>query len=140
MLPVAPDNRPYIIFINFRIFLTDCINITAVTGGRNDLAAAHKGDLGIGDDGGREQGMRPAAFGASDTADFKRKRTFRGLHFAFVITVDSEAAGMAAGTGKLVKLNSVDIGKINILSQGLVFFHKKGYHSIGYHDQRSWLW
>ena len=140
VLPIAPDNGSYIVLIDFRIILTDFVDIAAIAGGSNDLAAARKGDLGIGDDGGGKQGMCPAAFGAFYTADFEPERTFMRLYLARVITMEAETAGVAAGTGKLVKLYAVEIRIINILSQGIAFFHKKGYHSIGCHDQRSWLW
>ena len=73
--------------------------------------------------------MGPAAFGAPDTADTQTDSTGRELDLSFVVTMYGHAGRMTAGTGYLMKLNTIYDRIIKGLRNRVAIWGKNGYHS-----------
>jgi len=115
VLPVTSYDGFDIVFIDFGIVFADRIDVVSGAKERDHLTAADERNLGIRNQQRRKYGMCFTANGAFDTADNQHKRTFMSFHFTLVITVNVETSGVPAGTGKLVKLQTVYAGIIKIL-------------------------
>lgn len=67
-----------------------------------------QGDLGVRDNKSRQESVRFTAIPATDTADTHMDGSGRCFEGTMVITVNSEACRVAAGTGQLVELQPGD--------------------------------
>ena len=106
-----------------------------------DLGLEWGRDLGIRDNKSREEGMRFFTFTAEYTQDAHADRAGRGFEGAVVIGMHAQTAGMAAGAGKLVKL---EVRNNTVINFTYFFRHrvetrqKKGYHNLaGRHQPLS---
>jgi hypothetical protein len=66
-----------------------------------------EGNLGVGDDGGREKGMGGIAEAALYPADGQWDLPQRGLHIAGIASMPHKAAEVAAGTFKVAELDGI---------------------------------
>lgn len=101
---VTPEYAVNVVFINGRTKFQDGQEGGSGVRGGNDPHLIGKGDLGIGNYGIRNQCMGTSTAGTFDAADAKSQEGRTAFQVSKIITVDSEAAGDAAGTGKLMEL------------------------------------
>ena len=130
MPDVTADDGTDQVFINGRDPFHDPGVIPVSPTGRDNGRLVFKGNLGIRDQQGWEQGMGPAAVAAPDPAD--RQGYVPGLRLdgAAIVSVHSHASGHSACTGELVELEPVNHFIIRFLRQGLAKRHHYCYHSI----------
>ncbi|MCQ2183611.1 MAG: hypothetical protein MJY89_09485 [Bacteroidales bacterium] len=82
---------------------------------RCDLYLISQKYSGIGNEGGKKDGMSPAA-GTLHAEDTKRHKTIRCVHGPGVVSVDGKTGGMAAGgTGQAMELETDSLSVINVL-------------------------
>ncbi len=74
--------------------------------------------------------MGPAAFRAFHPLDAERVAAGRGMDFPFVIAMNVQAGGMAAGACKLVHLYGTHNRIIKILRKVVAVLDDYGYHGI----------
>ena len=66
-----------------------------------------EGNLGVGDDGGREKGMGGLTEAALYPAEGQGDLPQRGLHIAGIASMPHKAAAVAAGAWKLAELDGI---------------------------------
>ena len=119
MLPIAPEDTGNKALIDGRRPVHDGGVRPAVFHIRDDRCLIGQGDLGVRNNGGRDEGMCPSADGAFDPADAQGKQPDTGLDPACIVAMDLQASGKAAGTGKLVELDVGEQLVIKILRYGV---------------------
>jgi len=102
-------------FVNQRAALHDRFPLSC-----DDAGLVGKGDLGIRDDGGREECMGMPTLAAGHPADTEGTGKTALPDRAVIVTVDCEACTVpAARTGQLMKLEGMDDIIIKILRYGV---------------------
>ena len=109
---ISPDDSFHVVLIDRRVLFANGITVGAIFIGADDPVLVRKRDPVIGDDGRREDGVRPAAFRASDAADPQRESPFWQEDASFVIGMDRETGGVPTGAGKAVELETTNDGII----------------------------
>jgi hypothetical protein len=72
--------------------------------------------------------MGMSAFTADEAADMKTQVTVSGFHGPVIVTVNSEASRMSAGTGESVELERIDYIIINFLRNRIAKIDRYSYH------------
>ena len=93
-----------------------------------------KRDPVIGDDGGRKDGVCPAAFRAPETADLQRDGPIRQKDSSFIVRMNRETGGASAGTGKLLELETINDGIVISLRKLIVITDRYEYHGLVRHS------
>lgn len=124
VLPVTAQDAGDVVFVNRGRTLHNSGDRRSGFRRQDNLSLVRKGDLGIGDNKGRKQGMSLATGGTFHTADRERNRVKALLKLAQIITMDRKTSGMATGTGELVELKGGDEGVIGILRYGIAKINK----------------
>lgn len=105
---VLPDDMAAVAFVNGGIGLHNRFRGRICFRSTDDICLVPDGNLGIRHNGRRKNCMCFTTASTSDTADTEFQFTGRGFEKAFIITMDMKTAGMPAGTGELVKLQTSD--------------------------------
>ena len=74
--------------------------------------------------------MSLSAFGTADTADAQPGGSIRKLDTSMIVTMYGHTGRMAAGTGHLMKLDTIYDRIIKGLRNKVAILDKNGYHSI----------
>lgn len=128
--PVVSKDRLDIVFVNGKVILADTADIISRLIVQTDTLLVRECYLGIGDNRRQKDRMGRTTHGASDSADAKADEPILLLYRTFVVAVNREAGGVAAGTDELMELEVIDNGIIKGLRNLIAIWDKNGYHSI----------
>ena len=106
--PEPADNGFYIIFINGGISLTNSISVRLFLIIAYDRVLIGKRDAVIRDDRGKQECMGSSAYGTANPANPESNRSVWQEDVSFIVSMDGQASGMAAGTTQLVELEGIN--------------------------------
>ncbi len=115
MPAVAQDDGFHVILVDGTLRGTDCQGSGVRLKSLHDKPLVFQRKLLIGDNGREEDGMGCAAFRTSQALDPEDKGAVSRVYLSFVIAMDIQAGGTAAGAGEAVELQAVYNGIIKIL-------------------------
>lgn len=126
---VALQDRFDVVLINGKMALHENGKTSVLFIAVQDGDGIRKGDLGIGDDAGRQEGMGGTALPAPDPAYAQTERAATSLDGTQVRAMPDQAGGVSAGTCQLMELEGSDYFIIKILRKGVVKSVSNGYHN-----------
>lgn len=99
-------------------------------GSNADLLMVTGANLRVRYDGRKKQSVSLSAFGTADAADTQPGDSGRKLDASIIVAMYGHTGRMTAGTGQLMKLNTIYDRIIKGLRNKVAILDKNGYHSI----------
>ena len=103
------------VFVAGGVLFTDSVPVRTILISADDRMLIQKRDPVVWNEGRKQKGMRSSALGTADTADPERTDTVRKKDAPRIVSMDSQAGRMSAGTFQPVKLEAVNDGIVIIL-------------------------
>ena len=137
---ISADDGFDAVFVDGGVLFTDSVPVRTILISADDRMLIQKRDPVVWNEGRKQKGMRSSALGTADTADPERTDTVRKKDAPRIVSMDSQAGRMSAGTFQPVKLEAVNDGIVIILRKLIVISDRNEYHGLVRHSPCGCDW